>query len=1217
MKFHFLPGGQRGYSFIELIIAVGIMGILASTVMMARSFMAKQTVIASDKAYATEKAIQMFEEMRTLVNGNENSVQVLDNYADPATFYNTLLSTDQGVSVSADPANALSANRLTNGYWHYVRNVEVDRVANDPYARQVIIRVYRNSSTNPGQPDTLLATIGGILRTISSPSSPTQVFDVYVIAISDMIGWFTLVPQMQGTWSTVAAQLQGRNPGLQFRTHYITQSGFGRDPYYTPYCNAAPSWADSTAMPYIYFYPGAVQYNDYSAAASPASVFDPGELAQAGAVRTNLGYSNPYGHTLSDTWNNDVRYPDELVDYAAVSQTASNNNVSTPAITLRMLLEQMASNPNAFNNAIVVSMHGEVVPIPPIRNYSDAAKDPANHINQRVVTHPTLIHYRSGAGVTLRSYVYYDGLEAPATLDYPCGGGYPVTAYPPCGGGGGSVTQNNATTMTVYFPNLNINSGNLSVSCIYGGETQNTPFTYGIQSLPPSTGDSAGMGMSWAMGNPTASSTCVTFFNTPLRCPEIGLAGGVDHGGLPVANRLYGAEYIPCPVNSFTGMGTLYTPDLTSTTPGPKNTARWIIMVNGIPDGQYAVETRIGTDLTTGSTANQGLNLSRTYVWIGGGAASQIGTAASGITPWTERYQFNGDPRDCPYADVKFGSSVLGTSDSNVTIDSDGYNWHWKDLHTSPTDGFSGFSQTDNGYDTYNDCRDMPRYYYLYRTAMLNQGAIFVNLNGWTAWHADEGGEFGSTYQPWSAGIPLIDTPYNPTDNTLKCVDEIQTGDQADTYGPHAFTAAGTHPTYSAMMDIARHNAGGTALITRWYARTWRGELFPDDWWGNWNSNGNLPTGSGNFYRVPAGSITMTSGANSTNGYDFGRTYQHAVGSNAVGSLFNGILGGYDAGMAHISGGTGFNAACTLTTLGTKIYNITNYPMPVSVSANRPWAIGADLNVENGLPDEWNNTYYSGLRTSLSDPQIGGVFRDAYDNSSTNNGYNWQGVGTIQMNYNGQTCFFNLSGLQPQGSFDAASLGQISLSEALRDYMDAGLYSGPAHIPQVPLIRTYVDSPNDQYPYPPPSGYTVNVTISGPVTDKYGNSTNNPWFRYQGITSNTGNYYTEEYPNNGSPLTVAGGYNESVTLDINLKWSTSGTNNWQFVQDNAPAAQGVLDMNPAHLFQSAPTASGMTPVTFAWNVSGINGTVYLMAEAYRDGLPLHYCYHTIQLRVNQ
>jgi len=1211
---------SQGYTFVELLIAVAILGVMVSGVILARSFMAKQTVSAGDQAYATQKAIQMFEELKGLVNGQEKQgVAVLDNYTD-GTSYNTVLTTDKTVDTSppssGNAGDALSGNKLTNGHWRYLRQVQINRMANDPNVREVVIKVWLYATdSSPKTPGKLLATEAGLLRTISNVFSPTQVFDVYILALSNVLGWFTKVPSMQSTFSTVLSDMQSRNPGLEVRAHYITQTGFGRDPLYKPFINQDNPTTATGAFPWVYFYPGLTidQTGGYS---GPDTFFDGDQVAKDGNILTDHGGNpsviNSAGFAVCDAFNTDMRYPDELAQYQAVSQLDVDSNSTAPEMTLRMLLEQMASQPTSFENAIIVSMHGEVVPLPNIRNYSDPAKDPGNGLawtpstqNMRVVTHPTLIHYPHGSsGVTLRAYAYYDGLESPYSLD---------TVYPT------SVSQS-VSIMTVYFSGVTLvssgaNTLQASVSCIYGGINNGVTYNYGITLLPPNTQDPAGMGMSWNVG-PVVSGgvtigSAITLFNTPLRCPLVvptasPTPSGSGAGGLAVTNRLYNTEYISCPVSTFTNSASLYYPDLTSpVTTIPKNTARWVIMIknNGtatIGDGQLSVETRLGSDLTTGPTSsnvNEQENLSRTFVWVGGPSGCTPGTSGCGVTPWTERYEFNGDPRDCPYADVKFGSSALGTSDAYVTIDSDSYNWYFKALNT---DGFSGFPKTTGGYNGGNpgDWRDMPRYYYLYRTALLNNQALFINLNGYTAWHADQGGEFGSVYDPWSNSLPFIKTPWYPASSTgVIQVNEVQG------------TASSTSPDGTNV--IVTNN--GSKPVSTWYSRWWRGEMYPDDAFSMWSTAGNLPitnTSLGvSFYRVPASFVTMFVNANSTNGFDRSRNYSREVGAYACADFLNGSSSSNAFMHTTASGGT------TLTNLGLKVYPITNYPMPVSTLAYRPY----ELNYGGTLSNAFNDSYYTALETHLSIPSpTSDPARVFYNMVSGSYPY---ALGNMQIDYtppggSNKTAFMNISGLQPQGDYTPIELSEIAFSIALRSYFDGGLYAAgtSAHITQLPLIKTWINSANAQY-YSPNS---ISVTISGAVTDVNANPLTNVWFRYPGITSNTGNYYTEEYPNSGLPITtIAGAYNESgVTFLVNLKYSSNNGSNWQFVQDGSNAHAGVLNTNSPYLITSTSI-----PITYTWDVSNAGqypaGDYWLRSEVYRQGFPLHYSYHILDLTINR
>ena len=93
--------------------------------------------------------------------------------------------------------------------------------------------------------------------------------------------------------------------------------------------------------------------------------------------------------------------------------------------TLRLLLEDLNSDPDKYKNALVVNLHGELLPMPALRNFSDAAKDPVNHPGWRVVTHPEELRTRKDdGGVTdplrFRVYAYADvDYSGPDRMDEP------------------------------------------------------------------------------------------------------------------------------------------------------------------------------------------------------------------------------------------------------------------------------------------------------------------------------------------------------------------------------------------------------------------------------------------------------------------------------------------------------------------------------------------------------------------------------------------------------------------------------------------------------------------------------------------------------------------------------------------------------------------------------------------------------------------------------
>jgi hypothetical protein len=128
-------------------------------------------------------------------------------------------------SRSADPA---SGNTQAGGQWLFDRRITVQRVkgANDVRLVNVGLRERRRGSR----------VLAESRECQHHPHNmpPTQVYDVYLVAIENVPGWWlyiqNIVPFVEGAMST-----SGAPSGLEFRKHWIRKLSYGRDPLYTPY----------------------------------------------------------------------------------------------------------------------------------------------------------------------------------------------------------------------------------------------------------------------------------------------------------------------------------------------------------------------------------------------------------------------------------------------------------------------------------------------------------------------------------------------------------------------------------------------------------------------------------------------------------------------------------------------------------------------------------------------------------------------------------------------------------------------------------------------------------------------------------------------------------------------------------------------------------------------------------------------------------------------
>jgi type II secretory pathway pseudopilin PulG len=420
-------GGQRGQSVVEAVMAVAVLGIAAQATALVVQALVKQNVSNRDRIFATEKALQMLEELRALVLTDNATLTTLDTYTDgfcntcaqPHPYYKWTLTTKIDITSNTTTSAPVpdwesavdphSANPQRPGGYAFVRYVDIISTTTDANVRMIYVRVYA-AANNPGDVSSSqvatplnptappLAEVYGEVHSQGTVVTPDQVLDVYFVALESVPGWWSrtsnLIPLMQ----TSITNLQSMNDGLQIRQHWVHTMSFGRDLEYTPEVNAEGVRADTAgAFMKTYVYPGTVDFNWNNN--TNASVTDPdyyylpswflGRVNVAGAMPPGTGNSNsspttPWpsdmssnlGYAIADQFNHAMRYPDEQNLYNILCTIAANKGVQAPEMSWRMLLEKLNDNDPSVQNAIIINLHGEMVPVPPLRNYSDAAKDP-------------------------------------------------------------------------------------------------------------------------------------------------------------------------------------------------------------------------------------------------------------------------------------------------------------------------------------------------------------------------------------------------------------------------------------------------------------------------------------------------------------------------------------------------------------------------------------------------------------------------------------------------------------------------------------------------------------------------------------------------------------------------------------------------------------------------------------------------------------------------
>jgi hypothetical protein len=412
--------GQKGQSSVEVLMTMAMLAIAAQAVSVVIRTAGKRNVANRDQLIATEKAMEMLEELRSVVLDQSQQITVLNNYNDgrvtgtAVPIYKYTLTTRFDVTSAntgqdfLNANNPLSGNPVTGNGYSYVRTVEIDSDTNsqgaviDPNVRKIWVRIYRAyknpgpsaASTpvpaNPNNPADLndanpLAEVFGMVHSLGTANQPTQVMDIYLLALESVPGWWSHTSDLIPLMNDAMVSLQSRNPGLQLRSHWIQTMSFGRDLEYTPETNQNLRSDAAGAFMKAYVYPGQVQYNNGSAYNDQYYSLTQflGRINQDGTIVPNGNYA------MADQFNHSLQEPDEERLWLAQQAVAKNNGRDPNSVepSWRLLLDAMNSvNPSLYNNlngsfagylnSVLVNLHGEMVPVPPLRNYGDGAKDP-------------------------------------------------------------------------------------------------------------------------------------------------------------------------------------------------------------------------------------------------------------------------------------------------------------------------------------------------------------------------------------------------------------------------------------------------------------------------------------------------------------------------------------------------------------------------------------------------------------------------------------------------------------------------------------------------------------------------------------------------------------------------------------------------------------------------------------------------------------------------
>ena len=664
----------------------------------------------------------------------------------------------------------------------------------------------------------------------------------------------------------------------------------------------------------------------------------------------------------------------------------------------------------------------------------------------------------------------------------------------------------------------------------------------------------------------------VILHGTPLETP---MEPGTNRG-LPSAARLYELDYVPCPTpDSSLAGGDRFARDLfTANDELAKNTARWRIVVPGaalsevlsptvggsIPvsaDFPMRAETRIGEDLTTGvkwPTANDPQNLSVTYQYVANDVAS---------IPFSERYQFLGDPRHCPYTDL----------DRHGDTSSNGYNWYWDDLNGNgrlatdwlALDGDPARIRT-GWMGNRGGSMDVPRLLSWLRYALVRNEAVYTTLTGFSYYYLSVGGDIGyDSANGFSNSIPMDGMPF---------------GMSGDVYENTITNGGGTNQIKGSLKYV--RSCHGSAAAYRsggyWCSKPWIGELFPDEAYaGQWAPWGNLRAALGaaplTYKLIRRGDVVAAqqpAGTKMVNA--FGR-----LSTEGCVSLFN--IGTTGSTFHHqFASGTG-----ALVEDGPQLATEYNFPLPVTARISRPF--GLAMSYSGGVGNEFGfTTEYPRFSAQM-------VRRFYNHNIGTT------GSGLVRLQEPGANPrggYIVVNGIDRTTETGSAFISKYSLLTLIHSYFAGGL-AGPNRIPQVPRIE--IKQPTILTELPNPASISVQWKTQ--------------WTRWDEKP------YTHSYPD---PFTLE----SDASLLYVLMYSVDGGDVWRNMRDGSVAVLGELPRDAA---TGAPDmARVLSDVNtggdeaWVWNTPAASfpaGSYLIRIETYRATEPLHYAQHMEKIYVDR
>lgn len=1084
---------RRGFTIAEVLISAALMATVLVGMALFQTATLKVNGKEKDRAFAIQKSIQMMEEILAYqVTSGTKGTENIDTLAQSDTDYSFKLTIDPRVT---DPKTSLSGNREEASGYRFVRQIRVEPISNEKGARRVTVAVWLgdgNGTAAPKDANQPLSLVTNIVKAQAIKTQPTQAYDMYLIDIENVIGWWADPNTLRPTLANTIDFLKSNNPGLDIRTHWVRRLAYGRDSYYKPISNKSKPLNDIAGVPldYVYFYPGKrdatqMRYN-------PDVI--KGQLNVDGSSQSTVDKTKFYeaqgAYTFADQFNHAVRYPEEEEKFA-------NDPNPNKEMSLRMLLERMGRG--ELKNAIIVNLHAEMIPVVPMRNYSDAARVP-RYENQkdyiknnwgvdvdnneivsgsraRLVTHPRQLYVQADNSFdpdttianpdkTVNLFVH-PYLSSDHATDVP--DPYKEATI---------VVRDLEDYITVWNNGGKENSVQIDVCTV---ETSGSNKKYVWKRVWPTDSDSL-YNMAYA-GNSLKDYYIkdVKFMNggdaskgygdkdLRIRLENLPYTHSrIQHGstkyGFTTAQSLHQFNYFPDP----------FLPDLSVGHSGDEArfTGRVRIAFKVKSPKVVEVLTTIGDKDNLND--HQAPNRSRTWVWVGT------------PVPFSEQYQIVGDPRSNPNLDTredgKYNRYFANFSADAYPATSGNPSGPVTGTAGQAPDTFAGTADSWHVQDI-----DLPRYFEFWRRGLLKANGLYLNPSGYSFYYYALGGEI---YEP---GLTFSGKPFG----------------------------SGGGVTFDDI--IGNLHLPKQVAPSLWYAKPWLGELYPDEKWNDWMSLGNLPSAEFNLALASALPSWRADGSANVN-------HSKRMGGIGCQLFFNGGSSGTAA--------TSFNHYGTdggmgqITSAGQLVAN----SFKMYLDAEYPSARAFNLDGGASAPG-WTSSESDAWRTKLE----WGLPGTTVGYYSQNNMASAQSLAPIVMRRSDgaggeDVAYMVMAALAPTGDSGTTTVARVALAGSLQAFFDMAS----------PTFLSGAAKGHEAIKLPP------RVHITEPVEDSQlgGNSVKLKWtetwarWNLENYTTVHTNYASNAY----KPDRV-----------YNIKYSTDGGTTWKFINGGGTAKVGIYE----------------------------------------------------------